>query len=96
MKKMTLRIRPVKLKQSVYFRVPSDIADLIGLDPNAEVTLNLEEQDEQFLLIYSVNKSPLPKEPQPSRQPPRYPKSETEHLAPIPTTQRARSIEDEE
>ena len=59
---MTLRIRPVKLKQSVYVRVPSDIADLIGMDPNAEVTLNLEEQDEQFLLIYAVRKSPIPTE----------------------------------
>lgn len=53
---MTLKIRPVKLKQSIYFRVPSDIADLIGLDPNADVTLTLREQDSRFLLIYSVNK----------------------------------------
>jgi hypothetical protein len=53
---MTLKIRPVKLKQSIYFRVPSDIADLIGLDSNADVTLTLREQDSRFLLIYSVNK----------------------------------------
>jgi hypothetical protein len=56
--KLTLKIRPVKLKQSVYFRVPNDIADLIGIDSNAQVTLNLEEQDEKFLLIYSVTKTP--------------------------------------
>jgi hypothetical protein len=53
---LTLRIRPVKLKQSIYFRVPSDIADLIGLDSNADVTLTLREQDNRFLLIYCVNK----------------------------------------
>lgn len=54
---MTLKIRPVKLKQSVYFRVPNDIADLIGIDTDAEVTLTLEEQHERFLLIYSVTKA---------------------------------------
>jgi hypothetical protein len=54
---LTLKIRPVKLKQSVYFRVPNDIADLIGIDSNAQVTLNLEERDEKFLLIYSVTKT---------------------------------------
>jgi hypothetical protein len=53
---LTLKIRPVKLKQSIYFRVPSDIVDLIGLDSNADVTLTLREQDNRFLLIYSVNK----------------------------------------
>jgi hypothetical protein len=46
----------VKLKQSIYFRVPSNIADLIGLDPDADVSLTLREQDNRFLLIYSVNK----------------------------------------
>ena len=53
---MTLTVRPVKLKQSVYLRVPIGIADLIGIDPDAEVALNLKEQDDQFLLIYTVRK----------------------------------------
>jgi hypothetical protein len=44
------------LKQSVYFRVPNDIADLIGIEPQAEVTLSLEDQSDRFLLIYSVKK----------------------------------------
>ena len=54
---MTLTIRPVKLKQSIYFLVPSDIADLVGIDPQSEVTLSIDEREEQFFLIYSVNKS---------------------------------------
>jgi hypothetical protein len=62
---MTLKIRPVKLKQSIYLRVPSNIADLIGMDGNADVTMTLGEQDDQFILIYSVAKSKL--QP-PSRQ----------------------------
>ena len=54
---LTLKIKPVKLKQSVYLRVPNDIADLIGVESDSEVTMNLEEQNDRFLLIYSVRKS---------------------------------------
>jgi len=54
---LPLRIKPVKLKQSVYFRVPSNIAGLIEVGPDSQVTLRIKEQDEQFLLIYSVEKS---------------------------------------
>jgi len=53
---LTLKIRPVKMKQSVYLRVPNDIADLIGIDPQTEVVLNLAERDGQFLLTYCVKK----------------------------------------
>ena len=59
---LTLKIKPVKLRQSVYFRVPNDIADLIGLQANAEVILSLEEQEDQYLLTYSVPK-PLTSQP---------------------------------
>ena len=51
-----MRIKPVRLKQTVYFRVPNDIVDLIGIDPDAEVTLNLEEHENEFLLKYAVMK----------------------------------------
>ena len=57
---MTLRIKPVKLRQTIYVRVPNDIADLIGIDPDAEVTLNIEEQEDKFLLKYAVTKPSLP------------------------------------
>jgi hypothetical protein len=56
---MALRIRPVKLKQSIYLRVPSNIVDLIGMDGDAEVTMTLGEQDDQFILSYQVAKSKL-------------------------------------
>ena len=57
---MTLRIKPVKLNQTIYFRVPNDIADLVGLDSNAEVTLSIEEHEDNFLLKYNITKSPIP------------------------------------
>ena len=54
---MPLRIKPVKLNQSTYFRVPNDISDLVEIEPKTEVTLHFEEHDEVFRLIYSVEKS---------------------------------------
>jgi hypothetical protein len=53
---VALKIRPVRLKQTVYLRIPNDIADLIGIQPNAELTLNLKEQQDEFLLTYCVAK----------------------------------------
>jgi len=55
-KGLTLEIRPVRLNKSVYFRVPSDIVDLIGLENDARVTLTIDERDDRHLLIYSVLK----------------------------------------
>ena len=57
---LTLKIKPIRVRQTVYFRVPNDIADLIGLQAGAEVTLELKERDEAFFLTYAVTKSKLP------------------------------------
>jgi hypothetical protein len=38
-------------------RVPNDIADLIGIDGDADVTLKLEDNGAEFFLIYEVRKS---------------------------------------
>ena len=56
---MTLSIRPVRLKRSVYFRVPNDIVDLISLEDDSKVTLALEEKSDRHLLVYSVIKKQL-------------------------------------
>jgi len=84
---LTLKIKPVKLKQSVYIRVPNDIADLIGIDSDSLVTLNLEERQEKFLLIYSMTKpgisKPFPEVPELER----YREKDSEQLAPLPTPQ---------
>ena len=47
----------MKLKQSIYLRVPNDIADLIEIDPETEITMRIDEQDERYLLVYAVKKS---------------------------------------
>ena len=51
---MTLRIRPIRLYNSIYFRVPADIVDLIGLESDSEVTLTIEKLSDRHLLVYSV------------------------------------------
>jgi hypothetical protein len=55
--KMRLRIKPVKLNQSTYVRVPNDISDLVEIEPKTDVTLHFKEHDDLFRLIYSVEKS---------------------------------------
>ena len=54
--RLTLKIRPVRLNRSIYVRVPNDIADLIGIDGEADVTLRLQNTGEEFFLIYAVRK----------------------------------------
>jgi hypothetical protein len=53
---LALKIRPVRLNKSIYVRVPNDIADLIGIDGQADVTLKLEDTGEEFFLIYVIRK----------------------------------------
>ena len=54
---MTLLIRPVKMNKSIYVRVPNDIAHIIGLDNQVEVSFSFEDNDNQLRLIYSLSKS---------------------------------------
>jgi hypothetical protein len=54
---MPLLIRPVKMNKSIYVRVPNDIAHIIGLSNEVEVSFSFEDHDNQLRLIYSLNKS---------------------------------------
>jgi hypothetical protein len=53
---MPLLIRPVKMNKSIYVRVPNDIAHIIGLDNQVEVSFSFEDVGEELRLIYSLNK----------------------------------------
>jgi hypothetical protein len=53
---LTLHIKPVKLNKSIYIRIPNDIADLIGIDTLADLTLNIVDRGDEFLLVYSGRK----------------------------------------
>ncbi len=54
---MPLLIRPVKMNKSIYVRVPNDIAHIIGLDNQVEVSFSFEDTGNELHLIYSLNKS---------------------------------------
>jgi len=54
---LPLKIKPVKLNRSIYVRVPNDIADLIGIDGQADITLRVQDAADQFYLIYSIRKT---------------------------------------
>jgi hypothetical protein len=54
---MPLLIRPVKMNKSIYVRVPNDIAHIIGLDNQVEVSFSFEDIGDKLRLIYSLNKS---------------------------------------
>ena len=56
---MPLLIRPVKMNKSIYVRVPNDIAHIIGLDNQVEVSFSFEDIGSELRLIYSLNKSNL-------------------------------------
>ncbi|HKM76551.1 MAG TPA: hypothetical protein VJZ32_09035 [Candidatus Bathyarchaeia archaeon] len=54
---MTLVIKTVRLNKSVYLRIPSDIADLIGLTKTDQFTLRFQDNEDEIKLIYSLPKS---------------------------------------
>lgn len=64
MLRLPLKIKPVKLNRSIYVRVPNDIADLIGIDREADIALRVQDSNGEFLLIYSIRKPvPVPLKP---------------------------------
>jgi antitoxin component of MazEF toxin-antitoxin module len=52
-----LKIKPVRLNKSIYVRIPNDIADLIGIDSETDVTLRLQDAVEESFLIYAIRKA---------------------------------------
>jgi hypothetical protein len=65
---MPLLIRPVKMNKSIYVRVPNDIAHIIGLDNQVEVSFSFEDVGSELRLIYSLSKSRT-QNPQPLTNP---------------------------
>jgi len=60
-KETTLVIKPVRLNKSVYVRVPSDLADMIGFGKKEEFNLTLQENDREYRLVYTIPKhEPVP------------------------------------
>ena len=45
------------MNKSIYVRVPNDIAHIIGLDNQVEVSFSFEDVGNELRLIYSLDKS---------------------------------------
>ena len=53
---MTLKVRPVKLRDSLYLLIPVDIARLLGVASSSDFQLSLNENQESVKLVYELKK----------------------------------------
>jgi hypothetical protein len=51
-----LRVRPVKLRDSLYLLIPVDIARLLGVASSSDFQLSLNENQESVRLVYELKK----------------------------------------
>jgi len=57
-----LKVKPVKLRDSLYLLIPVDIARLIGVAASSHFQLSLNENQESVRLVYEMRKDESPKE----------------------------------
>ncbi|HYY90766.1 MAG TPA: hypothetical protein VE955_02125 [Candidatus Dormibacteraeota bacterium] len=53
---MPLRVRPVKLRDSLYLLIPVDIARLLGVASSSDFQLSLNENQNTVKLVYELKK----------------------------------------
>ncbi len=53
---MTLRVKPVRLRDSLYLLIPVDIARLLGVASSSDFQLSLAESQESVRLVYEMRK----------------------------------------
>ena len=53
---MTLKVRPVKLRDSLYLLIPVDIARLLGVASSSDFRLSLNENQDSVKLVYELKK----------------------------------------
>jgi hypothetical protein len=51
-----LKVRPVKLRDSLYLLIPVDIARLLGVASSSDFQLSLNENQESVKLVYELRK----------------------------------------
>jgi len=57
-----LKVKPVKLRDSLYLLIPVDIARLLGVAASSHFQLSLNENQESVRLVYEMRKDESPKE----------------------------------
>src|SRR2546427_657107 len=53
---VTLKVRPVKLRDSLYLLIPVDIARLLGVASSSDFQLSLNENQDSVKLVYELKK----------------------------------------
>ena len=53
---MTLKVRPVRLRDSLYLLIPVDIARLLGVASSSDFQLSLNENQDSVKLVYELKK----------------------------------------
>ena len=53
---MPLKVRPVKLRDSLYLLIPVDIARLLGVASSSDFQLSLNENQDTVKLVYELKK----------------------------------------
>ena len=59
---MPLKVKPVKLRESLYLLIPVDIARLLGVAASSHFQLSLNENQDSVMLVYEMRKDESPKE----------------------------------
>ena len=59
---MPLKVKPVKLRDSLYLLIPVDIARLLVVAASSHFQLSLNENQESVRLVYEMKKDESPKE----------------------------------
>jgi len=57
-----LKVKPVKLRDSLYLLIPVDIARLLGVAASSHFQLSLNESQESVKLVYEMRKDDSPTE----------------------------------
>jgi len=57
-----LKVKPVKLRDSLYLLIPVDIARLLGVAASSRFQLSLNENQDSVRLVYEMRKDESPKE----------------------------------
>lgn len=50
---MSIKVKPTRIKQSVYLLVPKDIADLVDINKNSTFSLKVRKNGKKSILEYS-------------------------------------------
>jgi len=55
--KMTVKVQPIRIQQSVYLLIPKSIADLVDINRKTRLSLRVSKNDNSSVLEYHVREA---------------------------------------